>query len=678
MERKKIKFLEAVSNQTPLTRELDFNIRAAESAINEEERTVEIAFSSDTPYRRWDGFEILGHEPGEIDLSRFKNKAPLLWMHDWYNQIGVIEKVEIDSANGVGRCVVRFSKTEDASKYFDDVVDGIITKVSVGYMVLKWIDVTEDGDEIESYRVILWQPYEVSFVSVAADDDVGVGRSLQLPPGHEKTPEEKPEDENNLDSSINQKTNKRTPKMPEETETTTTVDLDAERSAANKKGRDAGREAEQKRVKEIRNITRQYGIDPEEEDKFLEEGKTPDEYVKRVLDIMQERSNGGKDKDGKKKKSTSVAEMGDPNIGMTEKEVNSFSFVRLINALCNPNTRSIQEEAKFELEMAEAAAEKKNGNVNRGMTIPFDVLCAPVGTSMGQRMARVAQRYYKERIVSTTTPVGGPGSNLIATDLLAGSFIDLLTNRTTAMQLGFVLSGLVGNIDIPRQSGGGTGYWLGEDDQVTESDQEFDQVSLTPKTAGARTAVTRKMLQQSSIDIEALIRFDIARTLSLLIDLAFYYGTGAANQPTGITNQVGINTVDFVGLNPTYPEVVQMETEIAADNADVMSMAYVLAATMRGHLKTTEKFSGSNGQPIWEQGNQVNGYRTEVTNQIAANDIVFGNFMDAIIGMWGGLDMIVDPYTNSDRGRVNITSFQDVDFNLRHPESFCHGKQFTP
>jgi hypothetical protein len=116
-----------------------------------------------------------------------------------------------------------------------------------------------------------------------------------------------------------------------------------------------------------------------------------------------------------------------------------------------------------------------------------------------------------------------------------------------------------------------------------------------------------------------------------------------------------------------------MESAIAGDNADVNSMAYAMGSGMRGHMKTTERFSGSNGMPIWENGNTVNGYRSEITNQIAAGDLFFGNWADVIVGMWGGLDITVDPYSNSKKGRLRVVTMQDVDILLRRVESFCYG-----
>lgn len=645
------------------------------------ERTVSLAFSSDVPYERWGEFEILGHDAGEILLDRMNNKAALLWMHNWENQIGVVEEVTIDSKAGIGRAIVRFSKRAAAEDFFQDVIDGIITKVSVGYRVKKWINVTPDGEaDKSSYRVTLWEPYEISLVSIPADDTVGVGRSWDKSGRpvleQEKTPEGENKKPDNLDPDLKDKNiqikNKDSIMEPTEAEKAAMAKTASDAAITNKK---SGAQSEATRQRDIRQIGKDYKVKGEITEKYLEDSeKTPADFTKKVLEIVGKRDNSV-DEDGEKKTQIKLGKMEDAKIGMSEKECNAFSFVRFIAALAFPNTPSVQKAAAFELDASDAAAEKLGNTGDAlGRSIPFDVLCTPVHRALGQRILKAAQ----QRIVSTTTPVGGPGGNLISTDLLSGSFIDLLSNRTTAMQLGFILSGLVGNVDIPRQSGGGDGFWLGEDDPVTASDQEYDQLSLSPKTAGARTQITRKMLQQSSLDIEALTRFDIARTLALLIDLAFYYGSGAGNQPLGITNQPGILIEDFVGVNPTYAEIVNMETRIATSNADVPNMAYVLPAQMRGVLKTTEKFAASNGMPIWEPGNQVNGYQTQVTNQITAGEIVFGNFADALIGLWGGLDMIVDPFTDSNRGRINITSFQDVDFGIRHAESFCHGGQFTP
>lgn len=248
------------------------------------------------------------------------------------------------------------------------------------------------------------------------------------------------------------------------------------------------------------------------------------------------------------------------------------------------------------------------------------------------------------------------------------------------MRLATTMGGLVGNVAIPRQASGASGYWIGEDDDAPEDGLELDQIGMSPKTVAAYSEITRRLLLQSSLDVEALVRRDLAAAMALTIDKAFFYGSGNSNEPRGVKNYTGINAVDFGGPGsgggsamPTYAEVVQMESEIAADNADVAAMAYVMASGMRGHFKTAQKFSGTDGSPIWEPGNTVNGYRAEVTNQIDGGDLFFGNFADALIGMWGGLELNVDPYSHSTKGRLRVVAMQDVDVVLRRVESFCYG-----
>jgi HK97 family phage major capsid protein len=234
-----------------------------------------------------------------------------------------------------------------------------------------------------------------------------------------------------------------------------------------------------------------------------------------------------------------------------------------------------------------------------------------------------------------------------------------------------VLTGLVGNVAIPRQSGAGTGYWVSEAGAPTESQQTVDQVSLTPKTVAAFTDYSRRLMLQSSIDIENMVRRDLAAVLGLKIDLAGLYGTGSNSEPLGLKFTTGINTVDFAADAPTFAEVVDMESQVAADNALLGSPVYLMNAAMRGGLKTTKKDAGS-GIFLME-GGEVNGYRGVLSNQVASNDLWFGNFADLLIGYWSGLDIMVDPYTNSTSGTVRVVAMQDVDVAIRHPESFSRG-----
>jgi len=367
---------------------------------------------------------------------------------------------------------------------------------------------------------------------------------------------------------------------------------------------------------------------------LIESGRSIDEARAAVLDKL----------DIKQEPVTMSA----AEIGMTKEEARGFSFLRAINYLANPADRSAREAAAFEIEASEAAA-AKIGRQSRGITIPQDVL-------------------RRDLTVGTATA----GGNLVATDLDAGSFIDLLRNASALNQAGAtVLTGLTGNVAIPRQSGAATAYWVAESGASTESQQTVDQVSLTPKTVAAFTDYSRRLMLQSSIDVENMVRNDLARVLALKIDYAGLYGTGSSGEPLGLKLTTGIGTEDFAAATPTFAEVVALESDVATANALLGSPVYLMNAAMRGGLKTKAKDAGS-GLFVME-GNEVNGYQGVLSNQVASGDLWFGNFADLIIGYFSGLDIMVDPYTNSTSGTVRVVAMQDVDIAVRHPESFSRG-----
>jgi HK97 family phage major capsid protein len=208
---------------------------------------------------------------------------------------------------------------------------------------------------------------------------------------------------------------------------------------------------------------------------------------------------------------------------------------------------------------------------------------------------------------------------------------------------------------------------------------------------GGRTNITRKMLLQGTPSIEMLVRTDLATVLALALDLAATFGTASGNQPRGIVNTVGIGSVSFgatVGGPPTWPLIVQLESEVANDNADQGSLGYLTNSRVRGKMKTVEK-AASTGLFLWEQPpgtpegfGLVNGYRAAVSNQIPSNlveggsgavlsAIIFGDWSSLLIGEWGVLDVTADPYALGDSGGVVLRGFYDVDVAVRHPESFA-------
>ena len=562
-----------------------------------EERTYEFPFSSEFPVARYFGNEILSHEGESADLSRLNDGAPLLFNHNPERVIGVVERAYIQQRRGYAR--VRFSRNAFAQEILGDVKDGVLRNVSFGYSIDK-MEERGSGD----YVATAWSPYEISVVSIPADNTVGIGRSLVPAPDAASaapSPDPLPPMEN------------------------TAPDLAVVRAEAV--------EAERTRISSINALCTKHRM-ADLGQQLVESGRSIDEARAAVLDklnVPQETVN------------MSAAE-----IGLSAQESRRFSFLRAINYLANPTDRSAREAAAFEIEASDAAAAKL-GRQSRGITIPQDVLRRDLNVG--------------------TASAGG---NLVATDLDAGSFIDLLRNASALDQAGAtVLTGLTGNVAIPRQSGAGTAYWVAESGVPTESQQTVDQVSLTPKTVAAFTDYSRRLMLQSSIDVENMIRTDLATVLALKIDLAGLYGTGSNSEPLGLKLTTGIGTEDFSADAPTFAEVVAMESDVATANALMGSPVYLMNAAMRGNLKTTKKDAGS-GIFLME-GTEVNGYRGVLSNQVASGDLWFGNFADLIIGYFSGLDLMVDPYTHSTSGTVRVVAMQDVDIAVRHPESFTRG-----
>jgi HK97 family phage major capsid protein/HK97 family phage prohead protease len=583
--------------------------------INEEARTVELAFSSEEPYDRWWGREILDHTSTSIRLGRLTAGGPLLMDHDARDHVGVIESVQI-GADRVGRAVVRFGKSARAEEIWQDVKDGIRRNVSVGY-VIHAATLTEKSEDIDTYRVTDWEPYEVSMVAVPADATVGVGRNQE-------------QDEQNPIIEIMERTM--------ETPQPATINV----AEHEKRGADAAL----KTVNEIIAIGQQYKCEDLASD-AIRSGKTVDQFKTIVLEKMANKPIDTAD------------------IGLTQKEVKRFSFLRAINAIANPTDRKAMEAAAFEREVSDAVASKL-GRAAQGFYVPNEV-----------------QR--RDLTVGTTTA----GGFTVDTILQSGSFIDVLRNSMMTMKMGAqLLSGLTGSIAIPRQTGAATAYWVAESGAPTESQQAFDQVSMAPKTVGAYTDISRKLLLQSSIDIESFVQNDLAQVLALAIDLAAINGSGSSNQPTGILNTSGIGDVagGTNGAAPTWANIIELWSDVAIANAAFGNTGFLTNAKVAGKLMATEKASNTAqficpGFPDASGMTNFGGARAGISNQVPSNltkgtangvasAILFGNWADLIIGQWGTLDLTVDPYSNSTSGTVRVVALQDVDIAVRHAESF--------
>lgn len=587
------------------------------AAVDEEARTVELAFSSEQPVERMWGLEILDHSEDSIDMNFIgSGRAPLLVDHDPSDQIGVVEEVFV-GPDRVARARVRFGRSADASEIFDDVLDGIRSNVSVGYVIedIEAAGVNEMGREI--YRARRWKPLELSIVSIPADESVGVGRSLSIQISQETPP---------MTESINE-------------------------GAV----RDAAAKVERERASAILDLAARHNV-RELGEKAVREGASVDQFRGALLDVVAERG-----------KPLSL----DSDIGMSDREARSFSFLRAIAALQNPGDKKLQEAAAFEREVSRAAA-AKSGKAERGLVIPTDVL-------------------YRDLLTGTGTGTS-KGGNTIQTDVLGGSFIDALRNKMVLQTVGArFMSGLQGNVAIPKRTTAVTAYWPGENTAPTEGNNVFGQVTMTPKTLAAYIDVGRRLALQSSVDVEALVRDDLATTIAIAIDEAAL-GGAKTNGPTGVRGTSGIGSV-AIGTNggaPTWASIVNLVREVEIDNALNGAAAFVTNPRVKAKLATTPRqSSGVEGNFLLPAPyDSLYGYPLVVSNQIPSNltknsasgvcsAMLFGVWSDLMIGQWGGIELINDNMSLSTTGATRIVALAELDVAVRYPESFAAVLDYT-
>lgn len=593
-------------------------------AVNENDRTVEVSFSSEHPVQRYFGYEVLSHKDGECDLTRLNDSGAFLMDHLLRDQRGVVERAWIEG--GKGRAIIRVSKSDRGEELLRDMKDHIRIKTSVGYDLVEVLDAwEEDGEEYYRFK---WSPYEISSVSVEADSTVGVGRgddagdgktfNVQLRgksvgEGVEGVVGDKSK---GVEGSQGQRGASEPAKVVVEP-------VDSE----------AVRQQETTRCQEIMAMGGQFGLG-KEAGEAVREHTSIDQFRQVVLKAVAD-----------KRVKPAGTEM---NLGLSDNERRSYSLISAVRA----NITGDWKDAGFEREVSVALGEKM-GKDARGFYLNYEVL--------GQ-MGRAAQ--------STGAGVGG---ELVATELWSDQFIDLLRPNSIAAELGVrFATGLVGNVDIPKMTSGATFYWIDEDEDVTESGVGLGVVKMSPKTIAGAVPITRRLMQQSTPDVDVLLRDHMLRGLGLGIDKAVFTADGVGNNPLGIKYQSGVHAIP-VGMNWDWPTIVAFETAVAESDALAANMAYAMRPSMRGELKTTEKAAGT-AKYLWD-GGQVNGYPGVVSTQLEADAILHGDFSQALVGMWGALDLTVDKSTKAASGGTVLRVFQDADVAIRHGAAFAYGKK---
>ena len=384
-----------------------------------------------------------------------------------------------------------------------------------------------------------------------------------------------------------------------------------------------------------------------------------------------------------------------------QKVENSGESSQKIVETCTALEHRINEIEKFQKDLeAKIAATRIPGVADETKKQKFSIFKVIYGVVTGDwknaGFEREVMEAAREKAMSTGT--GSAGGYIVPAEQIT-DIIEMLYANSVVIQSGAsVMSNLSGSpVEMPKQTGGATAYWVAENSAITASDLTLGQLTMTPKQVAALVKLSNRLIKLSNPSAEALVRTDIAIALSLAIDLAALRGTGSSNQPTGIANTSGINTV-AIGTNggtPTFDHLLDMEGTLEDTNALRGTLGYVMHPKVKRVLKKTKvaQYSGqTDGQyvilPMSDQNlRDIIGYNFQTTTQIPTNltkgsgtnlsEIYFGNWRELLIGNWGGLEIATSNVAGDSSGgafssnQTWIRAIQEVDIAVRHAASFC-------
>jgi HK97 family phage major capsid protein/HK97 family phage prohead protease len=590
-----------------------------DKTIDEESRTVRVGVSSEEPVKRQFGMEVMDHTKENMNLEFLNSgRAPLLLDHDMEKQIGVVESVELDENARRLRASVRFGKGEQASEVFNDVVDGIRQNISVGYRVDKKV---EREDDPEDYYRVATTPMEISIVSIPADQSslVGVGRSSS----------------ETLKSTIQIK----------EKDMSEKIDLDAVRAEAAKSA--------SKNAKEIMTLARKHNKADLGED-ALSRGIDISEFRGELLDVI------GNDKP----LDTPVTV-----IEQSAKEKRTYSLGRMIQAQVTGDWK----DAGYERELSEEIT-KRTGKQSQGMYVP----------DFAWRSG-----------VMTTAATGAIGSENVTDQFVptiqrGDLFIEALRAKQVMANLGVTyMGGLTNRIRMPKIATGAAAGFVEEAGDVSDQSPTDAGVTLQPRTLGAFATMSRLLMLESVPAIEQIVQDDLLRSIADKIEYYAINGSGSSGQPTGILNDGSVNNLDIsAGTDVaalTWADITDLVKLVEEDNGVVnaATLGFLTNPKVKAKMANTVKVGSTDSVMLLnDPWNAIYGYKAEFTNNVPsdldpgdggsdASAMIFGDFSQLMVGLFGAPSIIVDPYSGSKSGDVQISVMQEVDVALRNAISFA-------
>ena len=275
----------------------------------------------------------------------------------------------------------------------------------------------------------------------------------------------------------------------------------------------------------------------------------------------------------------------------------------------------------------------------------------------------------------------GTGSNLVGTDHLADRFVDRLSPLGDLLSRVTMLTGLTGQISVPKMTAGSTAAFFAEGATITESTPTFGQITMNGNLVAGLTEVSTTMIRQGSPAVDLMLGQDLRRSVEQKMEQVVINGSGSGAEPEGILNTSGIGAVALGtnGAAPTYSALLDLIAEVAADNADTNGV-FVMNARTASFLRKTPKVASTDSVMILE-GDSIAGRPVVINNQMPAdltkgtgtalNAIVYGDLSHVMVGQWGSTELLIDPYTKADSGMIRMRTLALIDVAVRYPEAFA-------
>lgn len=633
----------------------------------------EIAFSSTQPYQRqfWDEQnqemvvldEILVHTPEAVDLSRLNNNAPLLFNHNFDNHIGVVCNARIDADN-VGRALVKFSKHGTmANDIRNKVIEGTMEKISVGYDIKEYQIDYAKGQLI----VTKWAPFEISFVTVPADDSVGLNRSLntitvnleakrdmtkeqieeikeeqeaaqveETPVEENKEPEveetqERQVEENKEDENLEDGKDAEHPESVDDDSSTVreAEEVKEEREAApveEEKIEEVAERSEEDEL-EIREIARELNINDEELERALAiKDMTPEAFRTKALNkIATAQRNNEQIKDSKMEK--------------------TFDLNNVIRSLVDGAALGANEA---EYSSMAAGAAMQRGRAARGGSV-FVPAAALRAASEGNTKATL--------------------TDITDEKLLTESYVEMLLPQSVLGRLGVtVLSGLNAPIAVPKMTASSVDAFgfVDENGAAPESKAEFANVKMAPKTFAGGNPISRQSLKTVP-NIATLITDHINKAVRIKLEQLILSDKDNTRGPKGLVKQLVDGGRVAKKAAFSYKDFLKEIAALTDAGVPAQAIKFAMSGATAAELESTLKDNGVSGYII--ENGKLAGYDVVTSGVIPANHIVLGDFSGIMIGEWGGLELDMDDTTYRAQSAIVPRIWVDLDFTVVQPEA---------